>query len=62
MATRISPEQYIQRLQPKIEQPTVITQKQYVLVPVIPEWVPILLGIAMVGAFAIALYAIAKVD
>ena len=29
--------------------------------PAIPKWVPILIGIALVGSFIIAIYAISKV-
>lgn len=52
MAMRITPEQYLNQQQfpyyPRAE------------VQEIPTWVPILLGIALIGAFAVAIYALSK--
>jgi len=46
MPTRISPQDYF-----SLQEPT----------PYIPKWVAILLAIALIGAFTVAIYSISKV-
>jgi hypothetical protein len=67
MVTRISPNDYFFQNQPEkrnVVEHNYTNQPQYVPYQLettqIPDWVPILLGIALVGAFIVALYAIHK--
>jgi hypothetical protein len=69
MSTRISPQDYFRQnqtphqVEKKVEyipQPQIQYVPYQVEITQIPNWVPILLGIALMGAFAIALYAIHK--
>ena len=69
MAVRILPKDYFKStIKPQIKVHEAVsdpiemqTEPQYIEVPVIPEWVPILLGIALAGTLIVSIYAISKI-
>ena len=64
MATRITPQEYFKAKKNQEQVRTIqpIIQNGQIYVPITPNWVPVIVGIALVGAFVVAMYAISKVD
>lgn len=61
MAVRILPVDYFKE-KPEIQElPTTEIPEQQVEIQTIPDWVPIIVGICVVGAFVVSIYAISKI-
>ena len=64
MAVRILPQDYLKEktlIQELPSKTMEVTEPQYIEVQTIPEWVPILLGLALAGAFIVSIYAVSKI-